>query len=370
MVDELGAVVARWIVLASIVGFWSGAYAGTRACSRWLARDVDGAALAGVLRVLRRTGYVAVTLLVLAGWRVLDGDVIVVDSLAAFGVVGVVAPVLSAVIAVVLGTIWLGGVFAVTLGTVPYRRRAREYDLTHRFVARWLLSRGVGSLAAVVVAVLVVSLVPAGVPRFVATFTLAASTMLVLPYTLAVGLRARAPTDAETRVLADVLPEDVTLRVVDDRTRIGPAFAAGTRPGPRMVFVTRAVFDVCGADAVRAVVAHEVAHHRRGHVALRVGVVAAGVLPVLAALEFAGSVPLWVVALAPPYALGVAWVFRRTEFAADAAAARAVAPDALATAFDDLARHRLLFVDPPGATRLFAVHPTIAARKRRLATGR
>jgi STE24 endopeptidase len=263
----------------------------------------------------------------------------------------------------VLGSIWLGAVLAVTLATVPSRRRAREFDLTHRFVARWLLSRGFGSLLLVAV----VSFVPAGVPQLVAVVALVGGVTLALPVTVAVGVRAREATAAESALVADLLPAGVVLRVVDDRTRVGPVFAAGTRPGPRVVFVARAVFDVCDDDAVRAVVAHEAAHHRRGHVAVRLLVVAVFVLPVLSALELGASVPPWVAVLAPAYALGATWVFRRTEFAADAAAARAVAPAALANAFDALARHQLLLVDPPGATTLFAVHPPIAARKRRLA---
>jgi len=352
-------------VLGAVLVFWGVTYLWVRAVGRWFDGRLEGASLAGVLRTLRRTGYAVVTALSLVGWRVLDAEAVLGTEVAgrlSGGALGVVTTL-------ALGSIWLGGVLAVTLGTLPYRRRARGFDITHRFVARWLLSRGFGSLFLVALAVAVVSVVPAGVPQLAAIVVLVGGVTLALPVTLSVGLRAREPTGAEAALVEDLLPAGVRLRVVDDRTRVGPAFAAGTRPGPRVVFVTRAVFDVCGADAVRAVVAHEAAHHRRGHVALRLGVVAAGVLPVLAALEFAVSVPLWVALLAPGYAVGAAWVFRRTEFAADAAAARVVAPAALATAFDDLARHRLLFVDPPGATRLFAVHPTIAARKRRLRAG-
>nr|WP_264475318.1 M48 family metallopeptidase [Halorubellus salinus] len=190
--------------------------------------------------------------------------------------------------------------------------------------------------------------------------------MLVLPYTLAVALRARPATSAERRVVADVLPDDVTLRVVDDRTRIGPAFAAGTPPGPEYVFVTAAVFDVCTDAGVRAVVAHEVAHHRHRHVAVRFGAVVAGVLPVLAAVEFGLDLPAWGVLVSVPYVLAVAWVFRRTEFTADAAAARAVGADALVAAFDALVEQRLVLTGTTRMTSLFAVHPTIEARKRRL----
>jgi STE24 endopeptidase len=352
-------------VVGAVVGCWIVAYLVVRLVARWCDRQFEGASLAGVLRTVRRLGYAAVTALSLVGWRALNAEAVLASEVA--GRVSGSALVVATTLA--LGTTWLGGVLAVALGAVPARRRAREFELSHRFVAQWLLSRGFGSLWLVSLAVAVVSFVPVGLPQLVAIVLVVAGVTLALPVTLAVGLRAREATATEAALVEDLLRSGVQLRVVDDRTRVGPAFAAGTRPGPRMVFVARAVFDVCDEDAIRAVVAHEVAHHRRGHVALRLGAVAAGVLPVLAALELGVSVPAWVPVLAPAYALVVAWTFRRTEFAADAAAARAVAPSALASAFDELARHRLLLVDPPGATRLFALHPTIAARKRRLRGG-
>lgn len=362
-----------WVVLGFVVACWSVAYVGTRAAARWLDGALDGPELAGALRGLRRVGYAVVTAAVLAGWRVVDGDGVVADGLTAadapavLGSPSAVAAVqTAAVVVVALGSAWLGGVLAVALATVSYRRRAREYELTHRFVLRWLLSRGGGSVVGVGVAALVVSTVPAGVPRLAAVLALAAGTMLVLPYTLTVALRARPATPVERRVVADVLPDDVTLRVVDDRTRIGPAFAAGTPPGPEYVFVTAAVFDVCTDAAVRAVVAHEVAHHRHRHVAVRFATVAAGILPVLVAVEFGLELPAWSLLVSVPYVLGVAWVFRRTEFAADAAAARAVGSGALVAAFDALVEQRLVLTGTGSWLSLFAVHPTIAARKRRL----
>ena len=362
-----------WVVLGFVVACWSVAYVGTRAVARWLDEAFDGPELAGALRGLRRVGYAVVTAAVLAGWRVVDGDGVVADGLTAadapavLGSPSAVAAVqTAAVVVVALGSAWLGGVLAVALATVSYRRRSREYELTHRFVLRWLLSRGGGSVVGVGVAALVVSTVPAGVPRLAAVLALAAGTMLVLPYTLTVALRARPATPVERRVVADVLPDDVTLRVVDDRTRIGPAFAAGTPPGPEYVFVTAAVFDVCTDAAVRAVVAHEVAHHRHRHVAVRFATVAAGILPVLVAVEFGLELPAWSLLVSVPYVLGVAWVFRRTEFAADAAAARAVGSGALVAAFDALVEQRLVLTGTGSWLSLFAVHPTIAARKRRL----
>lgn len=372
VVSEAGVVSGYWVVLTFVVACWSGAYLGTRAVARWLDERLDGPELAGVLRGLRRAGYVVVTAAVLAGWRAVDGDAVVADALTAanatavLGSASTVAAVHAAAVVVALGGAWLGGVLAVALATVSYRRRAREYELTHRFVLRWLLSRGGGSVVIVGVAVLVVSTVPAGVPRLAAVLALAAGTMLVLPYTLTVALRARSPTPVERRVVADVLPDDVTLRVVDDRTRIGPAFAAGTPPGPEYVFVTAAVFDVCTDAEVRAVVAHEVAHHRHRHVAVRFATVAAGVLPVLAAVELGLDLPAWSLLAGVPYVLAVAWVFRQTEFTADAAAARAVGSDALAAAFDALVEQRLVLSGTGSWLSLFAVHPTIAARKRRL----
>lgn len=360
VVESVDVTSTGWFTAAAL-GVWVGAFVASRVAGRWSAATFDGPDLAAVLRGLRRTGYVIGTVVVLVGWRLLDGDSVVAATVdpRATGLHSVATTL-------ALGTVWLGVVLGVTLGTVPYRRRARGYDLTHRFVARWLLSRGVGSLAVVATAVAVVSAVPGGLPRFAATLAIVTATTLVLPFTLALGLRARRPTPAEAGVVDDLLPDVVDLRVVDDRTRVGPAFAAGTWPGRRTVFVTAAVFDVCTDVEVRAVVAHEVAHHRQGHVALRQAVVGAGVVPVLAAFEFGAGVPAWTLLLAVPYAVVVAWTFRRTEYRADVAAARAVGPDALCGAFDALAAHRLVLADSTPGTRLFEVHPTIASRKRRL----
>lgn len=161
--------------------------------------------------------------------------------------------------------------------------------------------------------------------------------------------------------------EDVPVVVMGVRSHV-TAMAAGLVPGARAVFVTEALLDRLPPAEAAAIVTHEVGHHRRGHVPLRVGAVAAFVLPWLGATaaDVPGAFALGA-ALAVPYVLGTFALVRRTEYAADAHAAREVGPDALAGALRRLREEGLLAEGGGGRLGgLLALHPPVARRIERL----
>lgn len=145
------------------------------------------------------------------------------------------------------------------------------------------------------------------------------------------------------------------------------ALAAGLPPGLRAVYVTEGLLARLPPEETAAVVAHELGHHHRGHVALRVGAVAAFVLPWLGATAAAipgafGAGAL----LAGPYALGLVRLMRWTEHDADAYAARRTDGAALARGLRRLDGGR-----PRGRLgRLLSPHPTPGERAGHLAERR
>lgn len=217
---------------------------------------------------------------------------------------------------------------------------------------------------------LVVS-VPGGWPRVVAAVALGSVVAAVAPYWLGYAAGARPPTDDERAAVADALDGSVAvqLRVVDDTTWVGNATAAGILPGQRYVFVAADLFDVLDAESCAAVVAHEVAHHTRRHVLLRHALVVAAAGYVLALAEFAPFRLLPTVAVgAVPYLLVSAWIVRRTELAADSAAARATSPTVVADALTALVDAGLILGETSGLGRLLTEHPSVDTRLARLQT--
>jgi STE24 endopeptidase len=201
----------------------------------------------------------------------------------------------------------------------------------------WWLVATVGGLGA-----LVACGAPLVVPRAVGARALTA------------GERARIAPDARipVRVLASARPN---------------ALAAGLVPGLRAVYVTEGLLARLPPDEAAAVVAHELGHHHRGHVALRVGAVAAFVLPWLGAT--AAAIPGAFAAgalLAGPYALGLVRLMRWTEHDADAYAAHRADGAALARGLRRLDGGR-----PRGRLRrLVSPHPAPGERARHLAERR
>ncbi|WP_439025766.1 M48 family metallopeptidase [Haloarchaeobius sp. DT45] len=261
----------------------------------------------------------------------------------------------------------LPSIAAVAVAVAPFRERVRHLALSAWFVLWWFVTRAVATTAAIAAIVTLVRIVPHGWPRVVGSLGVVLASISLSPVVLRVGLRTRAPTPAERERVADVLSPSVRLRVVDPRTRVGCAFAAGVVPGLRYVFVTETLFDLLADDELSAVVAHEVAHHRRGHVVARFGLAAVVVVPLLVGVEFGypGLVRIVGIGLVP-YAAVWFKLIRRTEFVADRDAARAVGPDAMARALETLLERRLIF-EPTGTTsRLLDVHPAVSTRIDRL----
>ena len=146
----------------------------------------------------------------------------------------------------------------------------------------------------------------------------------------------------------------------------GPAnaLAAGVLPGLRCVFVTERLVATLPDRELAAIVTHELGHHRRRHVALRLGAVAAFVLPWLAgtALEVSGAFETGLL-LAVPVTLGIVRLIRWTEFDADRYAARRVGGEAMGDALRHLAGGTPA---PAGRLDALTLHPPLAARIARL----
>lgn len=258
---------------------------------------------------------------------------------------------------------------ATDADTAAHLRRLRRWGV----LAGWLLTTAVtfafgvgpllaGALVVVAAGAAAIALAPPGWPRALVAVGLGLVATALTPVALVVALRTRWPTDAELATLEGVLG-DVRLRVVDDRTRVGSALAAGVVPGLRYVFLTESLFELLDDDELRAVVAHEVGHHERNHVLLRFSLVAlaAGAALALASVLPPGRTLVVLGAGALPAAVGFAWVVRATERSADAYAARAVGGPALASALERLARHRYV-ADATGPTALLSYHPPLSER--------
>jgi hypothetical protein len=175
-------------------------------------------------------------------------------------------------------------------------------------------------------------------------------------------VRSRAPTPAERAVLRDAPGETGDVRVTEANAR-GTGHAAAD-PFTGVVTASADALAALSPRAVAALVAHERAHVERRHALLRAStsasVLAAGTGLAALALPGATAVGIGVFATLAAERLLAGVLARRTEFAADAAAARRTSPGAvvelLASLPDGTERRRL--------RRLLAAHP---AREHRLA---
>ena len=145
------------------------------------------------------------------------------------------------------------------------------------------------------------------------------------------------------------------------------AFAAGVLPGARVVFVTTGLLRNLTTAEVRAIVAHERGHHRRHHVALRLGSVALFVAAWLAATATGvpGGFSAGVLALGPVVLL-VCRLGRWTEYDADAYAARRVDGATLASALDRVHADARPSTARGRLAALVSMHPPVDRRLARL----
>lgn len=346
--------VAAYLAIALLAGVavgWGGL--------RYYRDSAGDAETAANLRRLRHRAVVAGWLLAAVATYRLDVATVAyftVSDVAPVAVAAIVGPLLAYLLPLVPVTL------AVRLATVPYQRTVRGLRLRYRDVAAWELERDGVGLLGILAAATVIAMVPAGWPRVLAAVGIGLLGTALAPVALVVALRTRFPTADELAALDDVLA-GTRLRVVDDRTRVGSAFAAGIVPGVRYVFLTESLFDVLEEDQLRAVAAHEVGHHERNHVLLRfslVAVAAGGALALTQSLP-ANVALVAVVGGAVPFALVLAWVVRVTERGADAYAAETVSGPALAGALERLAERRYI-VEGNERLTVLSYHPPLSER--------
>jgi STE24 endopeptidase len=179
-------------------------------------------------------------------------------------------------------------------------------------------------------------------------------------------VRRMVPTRPLTAAERVAVPSDVPVHVLLTG-RGGPAnaLAAGVLPGLRCVYVTERLLESLPPHEAAAIVTHEVGHHRRRHVSLRLGAVAAYVLPWLGAtaLSVPGAFPVGLVLLVPATLL-IFRLVRWTEYDADAYAARHASPEAMRDALSRLGGQGLL--GDPASGGPLALHPSLDARVARL----
>lgn len=170
---------------------------------------------------------------------------------------------------------------------------------------------------------------------------------------------APVPTDCASRLealAADADCADVRFRLVD--STVPNAEATGILPGRRTIYLTEPAVAELSPTDIDAIVAHELAHFRRGHLRTRA---------VLSALLWSGLVFAIFHSLPVLFAVGIGFLLlgmyrSRTEYQADAVAASLTSSTAMATALERLTELGDL---PRETSRLLALlnhHPSIGKR--------
>lgn len=327
-----------------------------------MARSVAGRD-AFVRAPLRRPAMVAIGGLTAALWAVVAGFTGTVAAWVATLGLGPDWPETLATAATFVGPVALTALATHLAGGGRARRFALGYGAlvgpallltlaAPLLPAGWWLVAGVALLGLGMTA-----LPPVLVPRFAPTRPLRPAERATLAAVLdddpGPGADAVTPDGIRVRVLALGLDGPAT------------AVAAGVLPVPggRVVFVTERVLSRLGPAEATAVVAHELGHHRRQHVLLRLGTAAAFLLPWLGATaaEVSGAF-LAGLALLLPAVLALLWLVRWTEFDADRQAAAAVGAEPMARALERLGAAGALH-DGGG---VLSLHPATGERVRRL----
>ncbi|WP_254822768.1 M48 family metallopeptidase [Haloglomus halophilum] len=309
---------------------------------------------------LRRPAVVAVAGLTAALWAVTAGLTGALEAWLATLGLGPDWPETLATAATFVGPVAATALVTHVAGGGHPRRFALGYGaLVGPALALTLLPTGWWLVAGVATLGLgMAALPPVLVPRFVPTRSLRPDECASLAPVLASD-EVGSGTDPTTR-------DGIRVRVLALGTD-GPAtaVAAGVLPVPggRVVFVTERVLSRLGPGEAAAVVAHELGHHRRRHVPLRLGAATVFLLPWLGAT--AAEVPgafLTGLVLVVPAVLGLLWLVRWTEFDADRQAAAEVGAEPMARALERLGAAGALG-DGGGPLSL---HPAVGDRVRRL----
>jgi len=337
------------------------AYAASRLAGATAVRAADRVTAATRVRRANRLLQAAAAL----GGLFAFTDSRLADALAA----ALPTPAAASAFAVLAATVLVGGVvpaLAVHLGTRPAWATVTGNDTDYAATVRRFLAFAVVLVAPALFVVGAWLAAPDGTASLLAVAGAAAVVAVALPAVASRFGPVRKPTAAEAaRVPA--CADGLRVRVVQTgRHPVPNAVAAGVLPGARYVFVTDALFRTLDAEATSAVVAHEVGHHRRGHVFVRFLATGVALAPVFLAANGVVDAFAPAIALSAVLLLAVGPLVRWTEFDADAYAAARVGDAAMERALATLADRGLVPAERSRLARLVSFHPAVGRRRRRL----
>ncbi len=339
------------------------AYAASRLAGVAAARAADRVTAASRLRRANRVLQAAAALTGLFVFTNSPLD----DALAA----ALPVPSVVGVLVALAGTVLVGGVvpaLAVHLGTRPAWASVTGHSPDYAATVRRFLALASVLVAPAFFVVGAWLAAPSGRPSLLAVAGASAVIVVSMP-PLAVRFGPLRPPTHEEAAAIPACAHGLRVRVVETgRHPVANAVAAGVLPGARYVFVTDALFRTLDADATAAVVAHEVGHHRRGHVPARFLATGVALAPLFLAATGVLDALVPAVAASVALLLAVGPLVRWTEFDADAYAAARVGSPAMERALATLADRGLVPVDRSRLARLFSFHPAIGRRVDRLRT--
>lgn len=301
-------------------------------------------------------------------------------------VLGEVAPVIALV---ALPLVIVGSMLGAYLGIRPVYERLRGIEGTTRGaprrMARLMLVLLAPQLVWLAVFVLLLRLDAHPVIVIAAVVGFVIFVAACGPYLIRAAMPTREPDPAdEARLTRVCAAHGVTirgLRVID--TRHDPAVNAlfsGFGPGPKYVFVTDQLMETFNNDELAAVLAHEIGHRKKHHIAIKLTahlgtvIATAGAIAALAYLTDS-LVP---VALAPlaPLAIPILMVGSvllvqgtlgvRLEHRADDYAAATAGAEPLARALDKIAAANMLKRRTGWLWNVLQQHPGLDSRIQRL----
>ena len=293
-------------------------------------------------------------------------------------------------ITVVALVVWplavIGALVGAQLAIRPAYERLRKTEGTTRGVSRRLVRALVVLLAPQLVWLALFLWLRRSHAHPVLLAVLAVVFMLSLaaggPYILRAAVPSRAPSRADAeRIAAICNAHGVRLhgvRILDTQhDPMANAAFSGFGPGPKYVFVTDRLLREFSDDELEAVVAHEIGHLKKHHIAIKLAAVL-GVVVVLGA-ALAGASQLFdgpaakVIALAFPLLIVGSllfiqgWVGIRLERQADDYAASTVNPQSLHSALSRMAELNMMRRHTGWLWNVLQQHPGLDGRLDRLA---